>query len=370
MNNKQYHIISILIVCLGLLPSACSRNQTTVSPEQLEASQAFKDYPLPINGPYQVAWEKFSFQDPDRDNREVNVHVWYPAILPKGNNPGVLLKEGKPDMSGAPYPLILSSTRMARDLAPYLVSRGFTWVSVDDISTYMKMNPQTIEQPLDILFALEQAGSNQLEGLNEIIDAERAGTIGYSFDGYNSLAMSGARIDPEFYFSLCENPDEFDFDTELTTFSCAPAQNWDEFASHAPERITSSEDGLWQPMTDERIRAVIPMAGEGLWLFGERGLAAVDRPTLIIVATRDELYPENVEIYKHLGTPEKTLISFVGLDHMMVYDELSRGGMAYFALAFFGYHLDGREGYDHYFSEDFVNQHEDQNLRWGIETSD
>jgi hypothetical protein len=322
-----------------------------------------------LDGTYQVGWKIFNFEDSNRENRPVKIHIWYPAQLPDGEKPGMLLKEGKPDKSGAPYPLILSSTKVARIFAPYLVSRGFTWASVDDIDTYMSMGPQTILQPLDILFALEEAGSGKLKGLKGMIDAENAGAIGYSFDGYNTLAMSGARIDPQHYLSLCDTPEASDNKVSLSAFSCTPAKDWQKFASYAPEAITSSEDGLWQPMTDPRIKAVIPMAGEGLWLFGERGLAAVDRPTLIIVATRDELYPENVEIYKHLGTPEKALISFVGLDHMMIYDKLSIGRMAYFALAFFGYHLDGREGYDHFFSEDFVNQHQDPNIRWGIETS-
>ena len=31
------------------------------------------------------------------------------------------------------------------------------------------------------------------------------GVLGYSFDGYNSLALSGARIDPKFYLEQCAN---------------------------------------------------------------------------------------------------------------------------------------------------------------------
>jgi len=92
-------------------------------------------------------------------------------------------------------------------------------------------------------------------------------------------------------------------------------------------------------MTDERIRAVLPMAGEGWWLFGEKGLATVDRPILIIVATKDGLYPENVLIFEHLGTSDKALISFVGRDHMMVYESKMIARMAHFAVAFFGYHF-------------------------------
>jgi hypothetical protein len=108
----------------------------------------------------------------------------------------------------------------------------------------------------------------------------------------------------------------------------------------------------------------MPLAGEGWLLFGDRGLAAVDRPTLMLVATQDELYAEIALIYELLGTPDKTLISFVGPDHMMIYDPEMVARMAHFAVAYFGYHLQGREEMAWYFSEDFVSQFDD--LAWGV----
>ena len=48
---------------------------------------------------------------------------------------------------------------------------------------------------------------------------------------------------------------------------------------------------------------------------------------------------------------------------MMVYEEEIVARMAHFAIAFFGYHLQGREDLAWYFSEDFVAQHDD--LAWG-----
>ena len=119
-----------------------------------------------------------------------------------------------------------------------------------------------------------------------------------------------------------------------------------------------------QPMTDKRIRAVIPMAAEGWWLFGEKGLAAEDRPALMIVGSLDELYPENALIFEHLGTPEKTMITFIGRDHFVIDfpDKVAR--IAHFMVAFFGYYLQGREDYAEYFSETFVAQYND--LAWGV----
>ena len=90
------------------------------------------------------------------------------------------------------------------------MTHGFVWASVDKIDTYNYWSNQLVLQPLDILFTLDQVASQPLVGLKEIIDTENAGAIGYSFDGYNSLALSGARIDPEFYFSQCAKVDSLD----------------------------------------------------------------------------------------------------------------------------------------------------------------
>ena len=337
----------------------------TVEAVGIKVTQEPAPFPLSEPGRYHAGKRSSVFEDPSRSNRQVGITVWYPAVRPAGSS-GTPLQVGvnrEPDRSGAPYPLILSPIPTARIFAPCVISHGFTWASIDAIDTYSPMSEQAVIQPLDILFALRRVASSPLEGLEGMIDAESAGAIGYSFDGYNALAVSGARVNPEFYLAQCADPDAKE-QTSLSTFFCAPAGAWDEFAAHAGEAITSSEDGLWQPMTDERIRAVMPMAGFGWWLFGRRGLAAVDRPTLILVGTQDTLYPENTLIFEHLGTPDKALISFVGLTHAMASDEETAGRMARFAVAFFGCHLQGREDLCRYFSEDFVAQHDD--LAWGV----
>ncbi len=323
------------------------------------------DYPLAESGPYHVGTRTVKFVDERRGGRQVSVTVWYPAKGPADATSTAAVRDAEPDRSGEPYPLILSSTKMANTLALYIVSHGFTWASVDGIDTYYAFYEGAINQPLDILFALDQVAANPPEGLEGLIDSENAGSIGYSFDGFNSLAMSGARIDPEYYLAQCPTPDTTTESIlgDLSAFNCVPARNWDDLTTYVGESITSSQDGLWQPLTDQRIRAFMPMAGEGWWLFGERGLAAVDRPVLMIAGTQDELYKENVLIFEHLGTSDKTLISFVGKSHGDMLNMPLTEHMAHFAVAFFGYHLQGREDYAAYFSQEFVGQHDD--LAWG-----
>jgi predicted dienelactone hydrolase len=261
--------------------------------------------------------------------------------------------------------MILSSTLHAGYFGYHLVSHGFTVVSVNKLDTYIKFDNTMIDMPLDFLFALNQASVSSFEGLEGILDTERVGATGYSFDGYNSLAMSGARIDPEHYLSHCADPTAIEpaIYPDFINYQCALVDNWNEFEAHAGEALSDRDDGLWQPMTDARIRAVMPMAPEGWLLFGQRGLAAVDRPVLIVVGMNDLLYSEDMLIFENLGTPDRFLISFVGQDHMMVFNPEQVMHMKHFAAAFFGYYLQGRLDYADYFSQEFIAQY--PALAWG-----
>jgi predicted dienelactone hydrolase len=172
-------------------------------------------------------------------------------------------------------------------------------------------------------------------------------------------------VDPEYYLEFCTDPSLEEH--WIKWGYCDPANTWNEFSDHAGSAITTSNDGLWQPMTDDRIRAVMPMAPDGAILFGERGLSSVDRPTLIIGATKDDIATydhEAVYIYEHISGANRTMISFVGAGHMMIYDTSQVAYMKHFATAFFGYHLKGQDDYSKYFSEDFVAQHDA--LAWGV----
>jgi predicted dienelactone hydrolase len=376
MHPHRTRSIVVLSMVSALLLAACApaavpTTPPTSPPPTPQAGNP--DYPLADPGPYAVSYRVITYVDESRDGREVPVIVYYPAVevpASSGANPP---RDAAPDPSGAPYPLIVSSSKMARSLAPFLVSHGFTWAGVQRIDTYLKMEEQMYEQPLDILYALDQVAAHPPEGLQGMVDAEHAGAIGYSFDGYNTLAMSGARIDPAFYQAQCQVPDEMtraiiEKQSDLTSFDCRPAEDWEAFAAQAGEKLTTSDDGLWQPLTDPRLKAFMPLAAEGWWLFGEKGLAAADRPTLMIVGTGDSLYAENAHIFEHLGTPDKALISFVDQSHGMIAEPEMIARLAHFATAFFGYHLQGRPELAEYFSEDFVSQKE--GLHWGVYPGD
>ncbi len=372
-------LVLLLVACTSTAPATPSPTPplatatpivTPVATATEAPSTAVTPEPLPLSeaGPYFPGKRSYAWSDASRGDRSVEVIVWYPALKP-ADFTGTIARDADFDLSGAPYPLIITSAKVGHIFAPYLVSHGFVMVGVDRIDSYPKMNEQMLDQPLDLLFMLNHLVTDPPQELVGLIDAEHTGAMGYSFDGYNTLAMSGARIDPAYYLAQCPIPDATTqaIVGKLSAFDCGPAADWNAFAAHAGPTYTTSDDGLWQPLTDPRIRAVIPLACEGWWLFGERGLAAVDRPTLMLDGTADELYAENALIFEHLGVADKRFISFVSQDHMMIFDGEWVARMAHFVTAFFGVHLQGRQEWAQYFSESFVNNTPD--LKAGVVTA-
>lgn len=330
-------------------------------------------YPLSEPGPYFVGSREYTFIDESRNGRVINLIIRYPAIKESNANGSVIERDVPPDLSGAPYPLILTSPNSGSVIfKSHLASYGFVMAILEYPSLYESdaWDTHVIDHPRDILFTIDALSANDIPGLEGIIDTDMVGVGGYSSDGDKALVVSGARIDPDWYLSQCADALSSTSPDLVVGWVCNLVPKWNSFSEQAGEELTSSEDGLWQPLTDSRIKAVMPMAAAGAWFFGERGLAAVDRPTLIIAGTEDSIVPyqsESAYIYEKIGTPEKYLISFIGQGHMMVFNPRQVEKINHFATAFFGYYLQGRDEFEIYFSKDFITQFDD--LAWGIYTN-
>jgi predicted dienelactone hydrolase len=370
-------LIAVVSLSCGAPPTAEPAQAMATIPqvaEQAAPAEAMPEpvpFPLSEPGPYYVGKRTYTFEDPSRDGRQVRVSIYYPALRPEGSTGTQLLAgtDRDPDLSSAPYPLILTGPDTGDQLfKTHLATHGFAMAIVRFPEYYDNWDLGIIDHPRDIVFALDQIASQPLEGLEGIIDTDRAGVAGYSWEGFYSLALSGVRIDPKYYLSYCEQAPtmEPELAAWYLAYICDLASNWDEFATHVGKGITANDEGLWQPVTDERIRAVMPMAPDGAWLYGERGLAMADRPALMIQATEDSPYQpiEAAFIFEHLGTPEKSMISFIGKTHMMVFQPEPARRMNHFVTAFFGTYLQGKVEYRDCFSEEFVSQFDD--LAWGV----
>ncbi|NJD58361.1 MAG: hypothetical protein FIA98_03055, partial [Anaerolineae bacterium] len=323
MNKKRFVTLSASILCLALVLTACTTstdslptatstliNPTDVvhretpptdtqepqiatptsapikaeTPQDMPLSASF---PLSEPGPYYTGNREIKLVDQARGGREVTVTIWYPALEEKDADGRTIRHNAKADMSGAPYPLILTGPNSGDKLfIAHLASYGFVTAIIrfPDMDYGSNWDFGVIDHPLDMLFALDQIATNQPEGLVGVIDTDHTGVTGYSWDGFFSLVLSGVRIDPVYYLAHCANPPLIEpaMGTDrYLAMTCSLADNWDEFTQHVGEEITASSDGLWQPVTDERIRAVLPMAPDGAWLYGVQGVAAADRPVLL-----------------------------------------------------------------------------------------
>jgi predicted dienelactone hydrolase len=303
-----------------------------------------------------------SYVDETRGGRNVILTIWYPAVVTKVTpQPGVTraYKDEEMDLSAAPYPLIITTTKAGNVFGPHLASYGFVVVGINDLDTYRLFNAQMVQQPLDYLFVLDKLADDPPDFLAGNFDVNKTGVMGYSFDGLNSLFLSGARVYPEFLSNFCDNLDKATPPPEewYSDYICNLKLEWNEFETLAGKKFTGSGDGLWKPLTDPRIIAVMPMAADGAKIFGDLGLAAADRPALMIAASEDEYIVKESEtdfIFDHLGSADKTMIMFVGQGHMMIYDVSPVAWMRHFATAFFGYHLQGKPDYAYYYSSEYL----------------
>ncbi len=357
MNDRKFSptIFIVLLILLVCFLGACSPKDP---------------YRFSQPGKHQFGTKlEYSFVDASRADRPVNITVWYPAVLPKDAPYSDNNYDAQSDLSGAPYPVILSSAKVGSIFGPHLATYGFVVVGVKGQDSSSLWGKWLVDYPLDIVFALNQVAFQPLKGLEGMLDTDHVGAMGYSFDSFSSLSLGGARIDPQYYQDQCAsvasmNPAPPEWWVE---YICNITGWWDKFVANAGPSLTTSSDGLWQPITDKRILVVMPMAPEGAWMFGKRGLAAVDRPVLLIGALEDEynFYDrEAAVIFKQLGSPDKSMITFVNESHMMIESKDPVARMKHFAVAFFGYHLQGQKDYANYFSEKFVSKLE--GMAWGV----
>jgi predicted dienelactone hydrolase len=358
--------------------SALSTLTPTLQPTKIPSQNTSEPdtFLLSEPGPYFAGNRVYTLIDDSRDGREIELLIWYPALKQTDIDGKAIVRDAAPDMSNAPYPLILTGTNSGRYLfKSHLASHGFVMVIVHSpgFSYEAPWNNSVIDGPLDFLFALDVLTSNPPEGLDGILDTNRVGVAGYSSDGFFSLALGGARINPEYYFSQCAQAPTLDppLSPFLLKYFCSLSERWDEFSSQVGVEISTVSEELWQPTTDDRILAIMPMAPDSAWLYGVEGLAAINIPSLIIAGTADDLASYEMSscyIYEHLANSDRILISFIGKGHMMVENKEVISRINHFAVAFFGYYLQGRIEYADYFSEVYVSQFDD--LFWGVYPDD
>jgi predicted dienelactone hydrolase len=128
--------------------------------------------------------------------------------------------------------------------------------------------------------------------------------------------------------------------------------------------MAPSESDLWPAMTDDRIRAILPIAPCFGQLFGEDGLATITIPTFIIGGTKDASCPYDIDssyMYEHLGASDRYLVTLEGRAHDGVFAALRL--IQQYATAFFGNYLQGKTDFAQYMTPDSAEAFPDVTLQ-------
>jgi hypothetical protein len=105
---------------------------STLPPTALPTNtQESVSLPLAEPGPYFAGSRAYTFVDDSRDGRMIMTKIYYPALKEVDDTGAAITLDAVPDMSGAPYPLILTGTNSGDLLfKSHPASYGFVMIVV------------------------------------------------------------------------------------------------------------------------------------------------------------------------------------------------------------------------------------------------
>ncbi|NDJ75440.1 MAG: dienelactone hydrolase [Chloroflexi bacterium] len=288
------------------------RTLELVNPDQLDILNVTEDNPEPLV------------------DRALTVEVWYPAVIPEGEDAltsyedmlgrsdlpdrplipyafaGRALRDAEPLLADTPYPLVIvshgypGSRYMLTNLTENLASKGYIVAAIGHTeSTFDNTGPVTsslYHRPYDILFTLDQMaelgvadGESFLAGL---VDADNTALLGYSLGGYGVLNAAGAGVGP-----------------------LAVA-----FVSGQTGSQAMAERQVGNVTPDPRIKCVIALApwGMNVRMWTADGLAGIDVPVFIAAGSLDDVAGyENgvVPVYEGLVNADRYLLTYANARH-------------------------------------------------------
>jgi predicted dienelactone hydrolase len=262
-----------------------------------------------------------------RYDRTLTLEVWYPATLAAGQHSGgeyrvitrdpaisatlagKAVRDAAPSQGGAAYPLVIISHGypgnrfLMSHIGENLASKGFVTVSIDHKdSTYddQKAFASTLyNRPFDQLFVLDaidrlsQPGSGSF--LSGLVDAKRAGIIGYSMGGYGVVNVIGGGYS----------------DSAAAGAAAPPNRMLLERAASNPR---------YQKARDSRIKAAIAIGPWGMQsgYWDAEGLKGIRTPVLIVAGSADDVsgYERGPRaIYQGAVNADRYLLTFVNAGH-------------------------------------------------------
>lgn len=163
--------------------------------------------------------------------------------------------------------------------------------------------PRDITNLLDQLTQLSRTDARFKKRLN----LKMVGVYGHSLGGYTALAVAGAPLDPPYLKKVCASTPQESVPNLSFFFQCRAQDN-----------------GSLLQLRDPRIKAVIASSPTSSVAFGEKGLASVALPSLMVAASDDTVAPallEQVKPFALLPAPSY-LMTLVGGTHFSLQGEM------------------------------------------------
>jgi predicted dienelactone hydrolase len=279
------------------------------------APSSATDYTKP--GQFAVGRHEFAIPGTS-SNHPISTVVWYPATGSAPDPTATHLDDSRdaPAATTGPYPLVVvihgltGTGSMFGSVGRYFASHGFVVAAAN----YDESDPGMTELPWGDRLALSRlytrpadvvrvigyvdnlgAPSGKLAG---VVDTSRVGVWGMSTGGTTALQAAGAQVDLKAMDSWCAlHKDERSATYETCQFLGS------EQALATRYGVADPFAALMPAMWDNRVAALVAAAPGGeLHAFGDKGIAAVQIPALIMVASDDNyVSPEYNALWAYGG---------------------------------------------------------------------
>ena len=295
-----------------------------------------EDYTKP--GPFPVGLQKFTFSDTS-GKHSMAAMVWYPAAGPAPAPTATPMDlNDAPAATTGPYPLVvvihgLSGVGMMfGSVGRHLASHGFVVAAADydtgpfDDDGGLRADRQLVwllyNRPSNVVRVIAYVDMLSAPGgkLAGVIDTSRIGVWGLSTGGTTAFQAAGAQIDFRALDTWCAANKE---DTEAAE-TCQFVGHEQDIAAHYG--VADPFAAPMPPIWDKRVAAVVAAAPGGeLHVFGDKGIAAVKLPTLIMFASDDTVVSPKLNAlwaYDSIGSPDKALAIFDHGGHTLFMNSL------------------------------------------------